>query len=141
MSSEHERRKHSRLPKSYRLELAEFVFPLNQQPRIRAACEDVSAGGLSVVVDRRFQVGDKVQVRLHMARLNKFHPGFFKVFESDVDQTLQAVAEVVRVDERIPLTRYCLGLRFTDVYDDDWRALRGLIEDELRRQGKREQGD
>ena len=140
MSQDSERRQHTRLPKSYRLELAEFAFPLKDQPRISATCEDVSAGGLSVVVPRRFEVGDKVQVRLHMARLNKFHPGFFKVFESDMDQSLQAVAEVVRVVERIPFSRYCLGLRFTDVYDDDWRALHGLIQDEIRRQAKRGEG-
>lgn len=136
MSQDSERRQHARLPKPYRLELAEFVFPLKQQPRISAVCEDVSAGGLAVVVPRRFELGSKVQVRLHMARLNKFHPGFFKVFESDVDQALQAVAEVVRVEERIALRSYCLGLRFTDVYDDDWRALHGLIQDELRRQSR-----
>lgn len=140
MSQDSERRQHTRLPKSYRLELAEFVFPLTDQPRISATCEDVSAGGLAVVAPRRFEVGDKVQVRLHMARLNKFHPGFFKVFESDVDQSLQAVAEVVRVVERIPFARYYLGLRFTDVYDDDWRALHGLIQDEIRRQAKRGEG-
>lgn len=139
MSQDSERRQHTRLPKSYRLELAEFAFPLRDQPRISATCEDVSAGGLSVVVPRRFEVGDKVQVRLHMARLNKFHPGFFKVFESDVDQSLQAVAEVVRVEERAPFCSYCLGLRFIDVYDDDWRALHGLIQDELRRLAKRGQ--
>lgn len=137
MGSDHERRKHSRLPKPYRLELAEFAFPLNQQPRIQATCEDVSAGGLAVVTSRKFDMGEKVQLRLYMARLNKFHPGFFKVFESDVDQSLQAVAEVVRVDEKIPLTRYVIGLRFTDVYEDDWRALHGLIQDEIKRQQKR----
>lgn len=136
MTERTNRRKHERVPKAYRLELQELVFPLHQQSKISATCEDVSAGGLSVVTRRKFAVGDKVQVRLYMARLNKFHPGFFKVFESDVDQSLQAVAEVVRVDERIPFTSYCLGLRFTDVYDDDWRALHGLLQDELRRQKK-----
>jgi hypothetical protein len=47
---------------------------------------------------------------------------------------------VVRVVERIAFSRYCLGLRFTDVYDDDWRALHGLIQDEIRRQTKRGEG-
>jgi c-di-GMP-binding flagellar brake protein YcgR len=119
VSQERERRKHTRLPKSYRLELAEFVFPLKQQPRISAVCEDVSAGGLAGVVPRRFEVGDKVQVRLHMARLNKFHPGFSR-FSKATSTDPQAVAEVVRVEERVPFASYCLGLRFTDVYDDDW---------------------
>ncbi|GAB1410633.1 PilZ domain-containing protein [Desulfovibrionales bacterium] len=139
MSDHANRRKHDRVPKAYRLELQELVFPLHQQAKIAATCEDVSAGGLAVVTRKKFAVGDKLQVRLYMARLNKFHPGFFKVFESDVDQSLQAVAEVVRVDERIPLTSYRLGLRFTDVYDDDWRALHGLLQDELRRQHARAQ--
>ena len=139
MSQNNERRQYRRLPKSYRLELAEFVFPLGSQPWLKATCEDVSAGGLSVIVPHYFKAGDKVQIRLHMARLNKFHPGFFKVFENDADQTLLAVAEVARVEERVPLTSYCLGLRFTNVYEDDWRALHGLIEDELHRQAQRQQ--
>lgn len=134
---EQDRRQHSRLPKPYRLELAEFVFPLDSQKKYEASCDDVSAGGLAVTVPHRFDVGSQVLVRLYMSRLNKFHPGFFKVFESDVDQSIQAVAEVVRSEEVIPLQSYRLGLSFKDVYEDDWRALHGLIEDELARQSRK----
>lgn len=137
MSTDTDRRQHSRLPKPYRLELAEFAFPMDSQPKYEATCEDVSAGGLAVVVPHRFEIGEKVLVRLYMARLNKFHPGFFKVFESDVGQSVQAVAEVVRMEEVAPLTSYRLGLAFTDVYEDDWRALHGLIQDELQRKNRR----
>lgn len=127
-----ERRREARLPKSYSLDVAEFAFPLGSSPRREATCVDVSAGGLSVLVDHRFVVGDQVLVRLHIARLNRFRQGFFKAHESDGEQVLQAVAEVVRVDQDGSL-RYRLGLRFTNVYEDDWHALRGLIEHELRR--------
>lgn len=127
-----ERRREVRLPKSYRMDVAEFAFPLGSTPRREATCVDVSAGGLSVLVDYRFVVGDQVLVRLHIARLNKFRQGFFKAHESDGEQLLQAVAEVVRVDQDASLS-YRLGLRFTNLYEDDWQALRGLIEHELRR--------
>jgi c-di-GMP-binding flagellar brake protein YcgR len=127
-----ERRREARLPKSYRLDVAEFAFPLGSSPMREATCVDVSAGGLAVLVDHRFVVGDQVLVRLHIARLNRFRQGFFKAHESDGEQILQAVAEVVRVDQDASL-RYCLGLRFTNVYEDDWQALRGLIEHEIRR--------
>lgn len=137
MNKDTERRQHTRLPKPYRLELAEFSFPLDKQRKFEAICEDVSAGGLAVTVPHRFEVGEKVLVRLYMSRLNKFHPGFFKVFESDLDQSLQAVAEVVRVEEIASLVSYRIGLSFTDVYEDDWRALHGLIQDEINRQKKR----
>ena len=138
MSTENERREHSRLPVPYRLELAEFAYPLDDQPRYEAVCDDVSAGGLAVTVGHRFALGDKVLVRLYMSRLNKFHPGFFKVFESEVGQSLQAVAEVVRAEDETGGGGCRIGLRFTDVYEDDWRALHGLIQDEIRRRSRKE---
>jgi c-di-GMP-binding flagellar brake protein YcgR len=52
---------------------------------------------------------------------------FFKVFESDAGQFLQAIAEVVRVDEVVPFTSYHLGVRFLDIDHDDWNALRNFI--------------
>jgi c-di-GMP-binding flagellar brake protein YcgR len=138
--SENERRTEARLPKSYRLEVSEFAFPLGSAPMRKAVCIDVSAGGLAVLTDHRFVVGDQVLVRLRIARLNRFRQGFFKAHESDGEQELQAVAEVVRVD-RDASQNYRLGLRFTNVYEDDWQALRGLIEHEIRRMDRGDAGD
>ena len=122
-----EKRKHYRLPKNFRVELREFKFPLARQKAHEIFSVDISAGGLLVECGRNFAVGEKLQVKIFIASLNKYHPGFFKVFESDAGQYLQAIAEVVRSEERIPLTRYALGLRFLDVDHDDWNALRNFI--------------
>jgi hypothetical protein len=53
-------------------------------------------------------------------------PGFFKVFENDLDQNLIALAEVVRSQE-LSQEAHELGLKFVDVYEDDWKALHNLI--------------
>jgi len=127
MSVQNDRRKFVRLPKNYKVEICELVFPLSRQKWYRLECVDISAGGLRIRSPQKFSPGQKVQVKIFIPRLNKFHPSFFKVFESDVGQYLQAVAEVGWVKEVLPLTRYELGLRFIDIYDDDWRALHNMI--------------
>jgi hypothetical protein len=142
MSAQDERRKFTRLPKNYKVEIRELTFPLNKD-WLSLKCVDISAGGLRLVTSCKFSPGQRLQVKIYIPGLNKFHPGFFKVFEDDVSQTLQAVAEVAWVkeiffsgksilaDNDYPATDGCtwyeLGLRFVDVYEDDWRALHNMI--------------
>ncbi len=109
------------------MEIQELLFPLSSQKKTRVESADISEGGLRVSCNRRFSNNQKVQVKVFIPSLNKYHPGFFKVFESDTGQFLQAVAEVAWAREVVPLVKYELGLRFVDVYEDDWQALRKLI--------------
>ncbi|GAB6177979.1 PilZ domain-containing protein [Desulfobaculum senezii] len=122
-----ERRREVRLPKNFRVELREFRFPLARQKKHEVSCADISASGMSVVCGQKFKDGDKLQVKIFIPSLNKFHSGYFKVFESDAGQYLQAIAEVVRIEEIMPLTRYKHGIRFLDVDFDDLQALRRFI--------------
>lgn len=137
MSSESEKRDHQRLRKPFEVEIREFSFPVQRQPTIQVHSADISGGGLLVHCSQRFAVGDKLQVTIYIPSLNKFHPGFFKVFESDIGQSLTAVAEVVRIQEVVPLRDYALGLKFLDIYEDDWRALENMVLKELRKEQDR----
>ncbi len=127
MAGDDDKRKDFRLPKNFRVEIREFRFPLARQKSMEVSCGDISAGGMLVQSPQRFEVGTKLQVKIFIPSLNKYHPGFFKVFESDAGQHLQAIAEVVREEMIVPLTRYDLGIKFLDVDYDDWNALRTFI--------------
>ena len=125
--AEDDRRQDTRIPKNFRVAISEFKFPLSAQRAHEVKTADISAGGLKVESPVKFQKEDKVQIRVYIPSLNKYHPSFFKVFESDVGQYFQATAEVMWVEERIPLTLYALGLKFIDFYEDDWLALKNMI--------------
>lgn len=125
-----ERRKHERLPKNYFLEYKEFKYPTAQQSFLQARLVDISAGGVCVECSHSFSQGTKLQIRVHMPRLNKFMPGFFKYYENDQDQYLNAIAEVAWVDSsRRPAL---MGVRFLDLDPDVVKAVQGLINDALR---------
>ncbi len=127
MESDQERRQYIRIPKEYRVEIQKLSYPLHSEDKIQVSSADISLGGVRVSCSQRFDPGQKIQIRVYIAGLNKYHPGYFKVFENDVGQYIQAVAEVSWVQEKVPLQMYDLGCKFLDVYEDDWQALRGLL--------------
>lgn len=120
-----ERRRHSRLPKPFPVEASEIRFPPSSQARFETQCQDISGGGLSVLSPRKFDLGAKLQVRVHIPTLNKYSPGFFKVYENDADQYLQAIAEVTRVE--LSSGGYLLGLKYVDVDEDAARAVANMV--------------
>ncbi len=129
MSENTERRKYQRLGKEFKVDVKKFVYPIRSQKVIKTTCINISPGGLLLRLREHFNVGDKLQLTLHIPGINKFHPSFFKVFESSLNQSVIAVAEVVRVDKRG--WDYEIGVKFLDVYDDDWKALYKFLMKEL----------
>lgn len=127
-----EKREYTRLPKTFRVEIRKLAFPLHAHKAQVVESVDISAGGLRVAARGSFELGDKLQVRVFIPSLNKFHPGFLKVFESDADQSMQAIGEVVRMDGSVG-GGVMLGIKFVDVDQDDWKALHLKLQNELRK--------
>ena len=130
--SQSERRVYTRLPKNYNVEVSALTFPMNSQPTLRAKSADISAGGMRVEVDGTFRMGDKVRLRVHIPFLNKFTPSFFKVYENDVDQYLEAIAEVVRIEHEYSYGSRTYGLKFLDLDSDSVAALKNMIDRAVR---------
>jgi len=127
MNDHQDRRQYGRIPKQFKVEVSGLTFSESTSPPVEARCVNISAGGLLLDSPQSFQIGDKLQVRLFIPRLNKFHPSYFKVFESSTGQNVLAVAEVVRT-ERGQAGMATTGIKFLDVYEDDWQALYRLLQ-------------
>ena len=126
-----ERRLYQRLSKELKVDLRKFEYPLASQAWVNAVCGNISAGGMFVESPQKFNAEDQVQLRVYVPNLKKFYPSFFKVFESDVGQSILTVAKVVRVKDLPENNQYGLALQFTNLYEDDWRALHDLIIKEM----------
>ena len=133
--SNNEQRKYNRLPKNYLVEFKEFKFPTNAQPYQASRVVDISAGGVCVEAKSNFSTGTRVQVRVHVPRLNKFMPGFFKYYENDAEQYVNAIAEVAWLEPAGG--RYLMGFRFLDLDPDIVRGIQGLISDAVREAEKK----
>lgn len=128
-----EQRKFSRLPKNYYIQFKRLQFPMSSESFAEARISDISAGGICVEAAKTFSQGDRLQIRIHVPRLNKFMPGFFKFYENDAEQYINAIAEVAWMENDL------MGLSFVDLDQDVVRAIQGLIKDAVREALKKEE--
>jgi c-di-GMP-binding flagellar brake protein YcgR len=126
-----ERRQFARLTRQFRMEISSFTFPLSKMRPIEVTGIDISTGGVAVRCSKAFTKGEQVQITINIPKLNKYHPGFFKVFENDLGQHITAVAEIAWSNPDPEQDDFILGLEFVDVYEDDLRALHNLIRNGL----------
>jgi len=93
---------------------------------IDAPCYDIGAGGLCVESRRDLGIGDIMQIRVHVPKLNKYSPSFFKAYENDAEQYVQCIGKVAWVR---PLGgKFLVGLNFTDIDPDQRKALKSLVQ-------------
>ena len=121
------KREYLRLPRPYRVQARELVFPIAKDPLIDTESKDISRGGLCVESDSALPVGTRLHVTVHVPLLNKFHSGFFKVYENDAEQYFQAVADVSW--SRPSGGRYLLGLSFVNADEEITKAVNKLVQD------------
>lgn len=124
------KRQYLRLPRPYRVQARELVFPIAKDPLLDVACTDISKGGLCVESRSPLPVGTRLHVNVHIPLLNKFSGGFFKVYENDADQYFQTIADVAWV--RPSGGSHLMGLRFVNADEALCAALGKLVDEAFR---------
>ena len=121
-----EKRSYQRLPKTYPVAVAKLDFPMPKES-LQTRCCDISTGGVCVEAPSTpFALGDACQLKILIPLLNKFSPGFFKVYENDAEQYFLALAEVAWIK---PVAgQFLVGFKFINVHADQMKALEKLIE-------------
>ncbi|MCL1985607.1 MAG: PilZ domain-containing protein [Betaproteobacteria bacterium] len=125
-------RQYQRLLRPYRVEARPLCFPMPPHPVINAPCYDIGAGGLCVEASRSFEIGELMQIRVHVPKLNKYSPSFFKSYENDAEQYVQCIGKVAWV--RSSGGKYLVGLNFTDIDPDQRKALKNLVQKAMQAQ-------
>jgi len=125
-------RQYQRLLRPYRVEARSLQFPLSSHPVINALCYDIGAGGLCVESSASLDIGALMQIRVHVPKLNKYSPSFFKAYENDAEQYVQCLGKVAWV--RPSGGKYLVGLNFTDIDSDQRNALKNLVQKAMQAQ-------
>lgn len=125
-SSSDDKRRYLRLPRPYRVQARELIFPIAKDPLIDTSCTDIGKGGLCVEAKQALPVGTRLHVNVHIPLLNRFSTGFLKVYENDADQYFQAIADVAWVKPHG--NDHLMGLKFVNVDEELCSALGRMID-------------
>jgi hypothetical protein len=122
MSSD-DRRKYFRLPRAARVTVQKITYPLGSTPEVEVTMMDVSEGGVKLRSTEPFALGDMLQVVLSLPGWYQHTSELFRFNEEHVNKPLTALARVARV-ETAPDGALELGVAFTNIWEDHWRAMR-----------------
>ena len=120
-----ERRQFQRIPLGATVAFQEISF--RQVPvASQSVYHDVSGGGLLLSSPTAMPLGTLLKLEIRIPGLDK-HQSRFGPSSDATQHPLVAIGEVVRV-ESLDNGAYELGIKFQNVYPDDWAALMKLIE-------------
>lgn len=120
-----ERRQFTRIPLGATVGFQELTFSSVPEPA-QSVFKDVSAGGLLLSSPREHPLGTLLKLEVHIPGWGRSQNTFGPSSEKDV-RPLMAVGQVVRV-EQMDAGGFELGIKFLNVYPDDWAALLKFIE-------------
>ncbi len=123
MSSE--RRQFTRIPLGATVGFQELTFSGAPEPA-RSVFKDVSAGGLLLSAPREYPLGTLLKLEVQIPGWGRHQGGFGSASDKDT-RPLGAIGQVVRI-EQMDAGDFELGIKFINVYPDDWAALLKFIE-------------
>ena len=131
-----ESRSHKRILKDAKVEHRELFYPLEDREVKVTRMKNIGGGGLLIMMDQQCPAGTLLELEIELRDWARHHPGFFKQGVPDLDRRITVLAEVVwtgpaQPGEKGEEPRYNVGVKFTNIYEDDLKGLTGLIESKV----------
>jgi len=120
-----ERRQFTRIPMGATVGFQELTFA-GVPEATQSVFKDVSAGGLLLSSAREFPLGTLLKLDVRIPGWGR-HENTFGPATDKETRPLVAVGQVVRVEQMDP-GGFELGIKFLNVYPDDWAALLKFLE-------------
>lgn len=123
-----ERRRYIRIPVSCIVKFEEFSIDKdNLATADEVDVKDLSAGGILIETEKKYELGDVLRVELRVPGWEKFKPEFLKPgTERKENSAIVALASVVRI-EALSSGIYEIGVRLTGIDDGHRLALERFI--------------
>jgi hypothetical protein len=120
-----ERRQFTRIPLGATVGFQELTFSGVPEPS-QSVFKDVSGGGLLLSTPREYPLGTLLKLEVRIPGWGRHQNTFGPASDKDA-RPLVAVGQVVRI-EQMDAGGFELGIKFLNVYPDDWAALLKFIE-------------
>jgi len=124
-----ERRNFPRISKEVKIEISEVSYPLTRDTGEFGISKNIGVGGICFSLTSPFSPGTVVSVKIFLARWQKFKRSYVQTLNhSSPSEPLTAIGEIVWCTPKVNGSGYDIGLKFLDIYEDDYKALTKYLE-------------
>lgn len=123
-----DKRRFPRISRNIDIEVSELTFPFSEAPVQKEASVDIGGNGIRFTSSVPYEVKALLNLKINIIGWEGFKKPFSKLVNISSDACLTAVAEVVWCHEVEEGQSYELGVKFLNIYEDDYEALMRYLE-------------
>ncbi len=118
-----ENRDFSRISKEITVDLSELSYPLKNEYVTAVSSKDISGGGICLETMDKFDPQTLLNLKIRIESLEGYKKPYSMILNKSKMLPLTALAEVVWCNDFPNGQGYLTGIRFLDIYEDDYNAL------------------
>lgn len=128
MQHHHENRKYPRISRKISVDVQPLTYPFLGKPGKASRGTDIGGGGIRIHTTDFYKVGTVLDLKIHIVGWNAYKKPFSKVLDISTSEPFTAIGEVVWCKKISRASEYELGIKFINLYEDDFRALVNYLE-------------
>jgi len=118
-----DKRKFTRISRNIDIEISQLTFPLSDVVTKKGTSINIGGNGIRFTSSEPFDPQTILNLKINIIGWEGFKKPFSKFINLSSDSCLGAVGEVVWCNESPENDGYELGVKFTNIYEDDYKAL------------------
>lgn len=123
-----DQREFARICKEVVIEVSEIAYPLPQEPGERCVCKNISGGGICFTTTSPCKPKTLLSLKLHITGWQSYKKPFSRVLDISSEEPLTAIGEAVWCRRLADGSAYDVGIKFVNIYEDDYKALMKYLE-------------
>jgi hypothetical protein len=123
-----DKRKFPRISKEIAIEVSKISYPLSQSPGEKYLSKNLSGGGVCFSIDTPYDPEAVLSLKLNIPGWKNYKKPFSLMFDASSDAPLTAIGEVAWCRKISGAPGYDVGVKFVDIYEDDYYALMKYLE-------------
>ncbi|MDS4029128.1 MAG: PilZ domain-containing protein [Candidatus Contendobacter sp.] len=130
--TEHDKRDYPRLPKEADITLAKLEYPLSTEKEEFGALKNIAKGGIGLIVANAYEPGSRVSLKINLKGWRRYLKSVASIVDDSAGTVattpLTAIAEVVWTTPLPDGNGHEIGVKFLDIYEDEYNALKKYLE-------------
>ncbi len=123
-----DQRKFPRISKTVTVEVNPLTYPLPREPGERCVSKNISGGGICFTISKRYKPETLLNLKISIPGWQSYKKPFSRIMDIASESPLTAIAEVVWCQKLSNGSGYDVGIKFVNIYEDDYSALMNYVE-------------
>ncbi len=130
--TEHDKRDYPRLPKEAGIALAKLEYPPSTEMEEFGVLKNIAKGGIGFIVANAYEPGTRLSLKINLKGWRRHVKSVTSIVDDSAGTVaatpLTAIAEVVWTTPSPDGDGHEIGVKFLDIYEDEYNALKKYLE-------------